>query len=74
MTVVSSLAPYVTSSFNSHSLLPFTSLASFIVSGVIQLPLSRIIDHYGRPKGLVDMIFLDVLGTIIQYFVYYTLC
>ncbi|XWW98849.1 hypothetical protein V2A60_006852 [Cordyceps javanica] len=66
MTVVSSLAPYVTSAFDSHSLLPVTTLVSSIVTGVMQLPLSRAIDRYGRPQGLVAMIFLDVLGLIIM--------
>ncbi|KPM39869.1 hypothetical protein AK830_g6705 [Neonectria ditissima] len=66
MTVVSSLAPYVTSAFSSHSLLPVTSLISSVVTGVIQLPLSRIIDRYGRPQGLIAMIVLDVLGLIIM--------
>ena len=64
MTIVSSLAPYVTSDFGSHSLLPITSIVSGVVTGVLQLPLSRIIDHYGRPQGLIFMIFLDVLGTV----------
>ncbi|KAI8651833.1 hypothetical protein NCS55_01429800 [Fusarium keratoplasticum] len=63
MTVVSSLSPYVTSDFNSHSLLPVISLLSSVVTGVMQLPLSRIIDLYGRPQGLMAMITLDVLGT-----------
>lgn len=66
MTVVSSLAPYVTSAFDSHSLLPITTLVSSIVTGVMQLPLSRAIDRYGRPQGLIAMLFLDVLGAFFK--------
>ncbi|CAK7215077.1 hypothetical protein SCUCBS95973_002356 [Sporothrix curviconia] len=66
MTVVSSLSPYVTSNFGEHSLLPIISIVSSIVTGVMQLPISRVIDLYGRPQGLLAMVTLDVLGLIVM--------
>ncbi|CAK7231626.1 hypothetical protein SBRCBS47491_007994 [Sporothrix bragantina] len=66
MTVVSSLSPYVTSNFGEHSLLPVISIVSSIVTGVMQLPISRVIDLYGRPQGLLAMVTLDVLGLVVM--------
>ncbi|KAK2748270.1 hypothetical protein FQN57_000928 [Myotisia sp. PD_48] len=64
--VIHSLVPYITSDFAAHSLIPVTYLLAFIVNGVILLPVSRIIDIWGRPWGLIAMASLDVLGLIIM--------
>lgn len=58
----SNLMPYVMSNFSGHSLLPAISIASFVLSGVLKLPIAKLIDTWGRPQGLVTMSFLSTLG------------
>lgn len=61
-TTALSLTPYVTSAFGAHSLIPLTNLVAYVVSAVIQLPLSRIIDLSGHLYSLVLMIVVYTLG------------
>lgn len=61
-TVAMSLVPYVTSNFSAHSLIPLTNLLAFVVSGVIQLPISRVVNLFGHLNALLLMIFVETLG------------
>ena len=60
------LAPWVTSSFNSHGLTPATTVAAYLVSGLFKLTLSKIIDIWGRPQGYICMVVLMTLGLALQ--------
>lgn len=64
--ILSNLTPYVTSEFSSHSLIPTIMLVSSILSGVLKLPISKIIDAWGRPQGLAAMILLATVGLILM--------
>ncbi|KAH6647224.1 siderophore iron transporter [Truncatella angustata] len=64
--ILSNLTPYVTSEFHSHSLIPTIEIVSSILSGVLKLPISKIIDAWGRPQGLAAMIVLATLGLILM--------
>ncbi|KAK6216500.1 hypothetical protein LQW54_003506 [Pestalotiopsis sp. IQ-011] len=52
--------------FSSHSLIPTIMLVSSILSGVLKLPISKIIDAWGRPQGLAAMILLATVGLILM--------
>lgn len=64
--VLSSLTPYVTSSFQLHSLTGATSIMSSIIGGLTQIPLAKILDTWGRPQGLALMLFCWVIGFIMM--------
>ncbi|CZR65584.1 related to major facilitator MirA [Phialocephala subalpina] len=51
-----SLLPYVTSSFAAHSLVATATMVCFILAGVIQVPLAKVIDVWGRVEGFIAMI------------------
>ncbi|KAI0481357.1 putative siderophore iron transporter mirB [Xylariaceae sp. FL0804] len=60
--VMSNLMPYVVSEFKSHSLIPTIGIVASILSGVLKLPVARVIDTWGRPRGLAATIALATGG------------
>ncbi|KAL2291231.1 hypothetical protein FJTKL_13867 [Diaporthe vaccinii] len=56
------LLPFVVSDFSAHSLIPAIGIASFILSGVLRLPVAKIIDTWGRPQGLAAMFAIATVG------------
>lgn len=62
----STLSPYVTSSFNEHSLTALTTVISSIVSGIWKLPYAKILNIWGRPFGLSLGVFIYVIGLILM--------
>ncbi|KAF2841715.1 MFS general substrate transporter [Patellaria atrata CBS 101060] len=64
--ITSNLAPYVTSSFNQHSLLATTNVMSGIIAGVTRLPLAKLIDIWGRVEGFSLMLFFCTLGLVLM--------
>ncbi|KAM0818619.1 putative Major facilitator superfamily (MFS) profile domain-containing protein [Seiridium cardinale] len=64
--ILSNLTPFVTSEFSSHSLIPTIGIVSSILSGVLKLPISKIIDAWGRPQGLAAVIVLATIGLILM--------
>lgn len=59
------LAAYATSAFKSHSLLPVLTIISSIASAVVYLPISKIIDIFGRAEGFVIMAAFSTLGSVL---------
>lgn len=66
MSIQSNLNPYITSSFEEHGLTPTVSIAATILSGVLQMPIAKILDVWGRVEGFMVLIFINVLGNIIK--------
>ncbi|OQD89626.1 hypothetical protein PENANT_c002G09136 [Penicillium antarcticum] len=64
--VQSSLNPYITSSFDSHGLLPVVSVVSTILGGSSKLTLAKIIDIWGRVEGFLFMLLIIVIGLIMK--------
>jgi MFS family permease len=60
------LTPYVTSSFQLHSLTATTRILSQIIGGLSKLPLAKILDVWGRPQGFIITVFLLVVGLIMM--------
>lgn len=56
------LLPFVVSDFSAHSLIPAIGIASFILSGVLRLPVAKVIDTWGRPQGLAAMVAIATAG------------
>jgi MFS family permease len=62
----STLSPYVTSSFQQHSLTALTSVISSIVAGIWKLPYAKIMNIWGRPFALCIGVTCYVLGLILM--------
>lgn len=62
----SNLMPYVVSDFSAHSLIPAIGITSFILSGVLKLPIAKLIDTWGRPQGFVVTTALATLGLVLM--------
>jgi hypothetical protein len=62
----SGLLPYVTSEFQLHSLTATTGIMSSLIGGLIQLPLAKVLDIWGRPQGYATMVAISVLGLIMM--------
>ncbi|KAK3700369.1 MFS siderochrome iron transporter 1 [Vermiconidia calcicola] len=60
------LTPYVTSSFQFHSLTAATSIMSSIIGGLFKLVLAKILDIWGRPQGFILMVFVLTVGLIMM--------
>lgn len=60
------LLPFVVSDFSAHSLIPAIGIASFILSGVLRLPVAKMIDTWGRPQGLAAMTVMATLGLVLM--------
>lgn len=63
---VSYLAPYVTSSFQQHSLTALTSVISSLTAGIFKLPYAKIMDVWGRPQALSLMVLSITLGLVMM--------
>lgn len=60
------LAPYVTSSFQEHSLTALTGVISQLVAGLFKLPFAKIMNIWGRPFALCLAVAIYVLGFILM--------
>ncbi|TRX91812.1 hypothetical protein FHL15_007365 [Xylaria flabelliformis] len=64
--VIFNLMPYVVSEFSSHSLIPTIAIVSNVLSGVLKLPVAKIIDSWGRAQGFASMTLLAALGLLLM--------
>lgn len=64
--ILYSLVPFVTSEFQSHSQLNVIYIVADIMTGVMYIPLSKVLDVWGRAQGFVAMTILAVLGMILM--------
>lgn len=63
---INNLTPYVLSEWSSHSLLATINIASYLMAGVLKIPIAKIIDTWGRPQGFAVMTFVATLGLILM--------
>ncbi|KAJ9616886.1 MFS siderochrome iron transporter 1 [Cladophialophora chaetospira] len=64
--ITGTLTPYVTSSFQLHSLTATTGILSQIIGGLSKLPLAKILDIWGRPQGFLIMVSLLTIGLVMM--------
>ncbi|KAL0257650.1 hypothetical protein SLS55_006813 [Diplodia seriata] len=64
--ITSNLSAYITSGFESHSLIPVISIVSNVMSGAAYLPIAKLLDVWGRPVGFSFMTMIAVLGMILS--------
>lgn len=64
--IISTLTPYVTSSFQEHSLTALTGVISSLIAGLIKLPYAKFLDIWGRAQGFAFMVFSMTIGIIMM--------
>ncbi|KAL4972652.1 major facilitator superfamily domain-containing protein [Aspergillus desertorum] len=64
--IINNLLPYVTSDFESHSLLTTIYVVADCFSAAVFIPLSKILDVWGRAEGFLFMTILATLGMVIM--------
>ncbi|KAM7208255.1 siderophore iron transporter [Naviculisporaceae sp. PSN 640] len=63
---LAALTPFVTSSFQEHSLTPTVTVFSSIIGGVVKLTLAKILDVFGRPQGYLISVIVTTLGLVMM--------
>ncbi|KAK4150832.1 major facilitator superfamily domain-containing protein [Chaetomidium leptoderma] len=64
--ILSSLIPFVTSDFESHSLLNVIYVVANSMSAAVFIPLSKVLDLWGRAEGFVIMVSFATLGLVLM--------
>jgi MFS family permease len=64
--IVSTLTPYVTSSFQEHSLTALTGVISSLIAGIWKLPYAKILNVWGRAQALTLMVISITIGLIMM--------
>jgi len=64
--ILYSLIPFVTSEFESHSLLNVIYIVADSISAACYIPLSKVLDVWGRPQGFLVMTVFATLGLILM--------
>lgn len=64
--ILSSLLPFVTSDFESHSLLNVIYIVAGSMSAAVFIPMSKILDIWGRAEGFLIMAIFATLGLVLM--------
>jgi MFS family permease len=64
--ILSNLLPYASSDFESHSLLNVIYIVASAMSAAVYIPLSKILDVFGRAEGYLTMCCFATLGLILM--------
>ncbi|KAJ9151333.1 Siderophore iron transporter mirB [Pleurostoma richardsiae] len=65
-TILSNLLPFVTSDFESHSLLNVIYIVADAMSAAVFIPMAKIMDVWGRAEGFLIMTVFATLGLILM--------
>ncbi|KAI6082326.1 putative transporter [Hypoxylon rubiginosum] len=66
ISVLASLTPYVTSDFQSHSLLTVISIVANAMTAAVYIPMAKLLDVWGRAEGFIFMVACSTLGVILM--------
>ena len=64
--ILSNLLPYATSKWETHSLLNVIYVVANAMSAAVYVPLSKILDVWGRAEGYILMVGFATLGVILM--------
>ncbi len=64
--ILSNLLPFATSDFESHSLLNVIYVVASAMSAAVYIPLSKILDVWGRAEGFLLMTVSATLGLVLM--------
>ena len=66
ISVLYSLVPFVTSDFQSHSLLTVIGIVADAMTAAVYIPMAKLLDVWGRAEGFLLMVCSATLGTILM--------
>ena len=66
ISVTSSLNPYVTSSFNAHSLSALPTAIGDAFAAATYLPMAKLMDVWGRAEGFLFMVICLTIGLVLM--------
>ena len=64
--ITGNLAPFITSSFEAHSLIPTISIVSNILSAVAYMVVAKVLNLWDRTYGFVVMAVFATIGLILS--------
>ncbi|OGM42537.1 MFS siderochrome iron transporter MirB [Aspergillus bombycis] len=64
--IIASLTPYATSSFQSHSLLTVIDIVASAMTSAVYIPMAKMLDVWGRAEGFIFMLVIATLGLILM--------
>lgn len=64
--ILYNLIPYVTSDFQSHSLVNVIYIVANAISAAVYIPLAKILDIFGRAEGFLIMATFATLGLVLM--------
>lgn len=64
--ITGNLSAYVTSGFESHSLIPVITVVSSVMAAATYMPLAKILNLWDRSIGFLIMAFFATLGLILS--------
>jgi hypothetical protein len=66
LSILSNLAPFVTSSFQSHSLLAVINIVAYSMAAATYIPMAKVLDVWGRAEGFALMVAMATLGLVLM--------
>ena len=66
LSILASLTPFVTSSFQSHSLLTVIGIVANAMAAATYIPMAKLLDVWGRAEGFLLMVAISTLGLILM--------
>ncbi|KAH6886918.1 siderophore iron transporter mirB [Thelonectria olida] len=66
LSILASLLPYVTSEWQSHSLLTVIGIVSDAMTAAVYIPMAKLLDVWGRAEGFLLMACFSTLGLILM--------
>ncbi|KAK7423513.1 hypothetical protein QQX98_000970 [Neonectria punicea] len=66
LSILTSLLPYVTSDFSSHSLLTVIGTVANAMTAAVYIPMAKMLDVWGRAEGFLLMAGFSTLGIILM--------
>lgn len=66
ISVLASLTPFITSDFQSHSLLTVIEIVSNAMTSAVYIPMAKLLDIWGRAEGFLLMVGFSTLGVILM--------
>ncbi|KAB8237529.1 MFS siderochrome iron transporter MirB [Aspergillus alliaceus] len=63
--ILASLTPYATSSFQSHSLLTVIDIVANAMTAAVYIPMAKMLDLWGRAEGFLLMLGFATLGMVL---------
>ena len=66
LSILYSLTPFVTSDFQSHSLLTVIGIVSDAMTSAVYIPMAKLLDIWGRAEGFLLMVGFSTLGVILM--------